>query len=428
MIRSLTLGALALVTLAACGEQELILPGERISIRPEEGTATVQPTTFAAPPMQALPTWPQTRYDGTHNAPHASLSGLSLAVQVEAGRGKTREGEIFQPPVSDGQRIYTKDAASTVRAFTPDGGLVWSVDVAKFGQRSFDGFGGGLALGGSQLFVTTGMGQLIALDAASGQRLWVQDVDAPIRAAPLVIGDEVVVIARDDMAYGISIAQGRINWQYSAAPGLSGVGGGASAATDGQTIVLPYSSGQVNAVEARNRQLVWQGAVVGGTRGLARAAYDDITADPVIAGDAVYLGSQAGQIAKLDKATGDRIWTASFGSFSPVVAAGDSVFATTDMAKLIRLDAATGALMWQADLPRYRVPDKRRDPYVYYGPVLAGGGLLVAGTDGLLRMFDPSTGQQTSAVQIPGGAAAAPIVVNGTAWVLSNNGQLLGYR
>ena len=42
----------------------------------------------------------------------------------------------------------------------------------------------------------------------------------------------------------------------------------------------------------------------------------------------------------------------------------------------------------------------------YYGPVLAGGRLWVAGADGLLRAFDPANGAALAELPLPGGAAA----------------------
>ena len=60
----------------------------------------------------------------------------------------------------------------------------------------------------------------------------------------------------------------------------------------------------------------------------------------------------------------------------------------------IRLDAATGEVIWAVDMPYFTQEKikKRKGIYAHYGPVLAGGRVMVVSSDGLLRAFDPTDG------------------------------------
>lgn len=66
--------------------------------------------------------------------------------------------------------------------------------------------------------------------------------------------------------------------------------------------------------------------------------------------------------------------------------------------------------------------------HAHYGPVLAGGRLFVASSDGVLRVFDPASGTLTGKAEIPGGAASAPAVAGQTLYVVGRDGQLHAYR
>ena len=66
--------------------------------------------------------------------------------------------------------------------------------------------------------------------------------------------------------------------------------------------------------------------------------------------------------------------------------------------------------------------------HAHYGPVLAGGRLHVASSDGMLRSFDPASGALVGQAQIPGGAATAPVVAGQTLYVVSRDGQLHAFR
>jgi outer membrane protein assembly factor BamB len=71
---------------------------------------------------------------------------------------------------------------------------------------------------------------------------------------------------------------------------------------------------------------------------------------------------------------------------------------------------------------------RRKAIYAHYGPVLAGGRVMVVSSDGLLRAFDPASGALTHTAEIPGGASTQPAVVGGVLFVVGGNGQLHAFR
>ena len=60
--------------------------------------------------------------------------------------------------------------------------------------------------------------------------------------------------------------------------------------------------------------------------------------------------------------------------------------------------------------------------------MLAGGRLIVTSSDGIIRLFDPASGGVVGQVEIPGGAASAPVVAGGTLYVAGRDGKLYAYR
>ena len=149
----------------------------------------------------------------------------------------------------------------------------------------------------------------------------------------------------------------------------------------------------------------------------------------MISGGRVYVGNFGGQIAALDQNDGSVIWSAAEGAASPVWPVGNAVFAVNDQGQLLRLDAATGRTVWRVALPR-ELSNSRRQRAItaHFGPVLAGGRLIVAGSDGLIRQFDPVSGRSLGDLAVPGGAAANPVVAGQTLYVVSKTGQLHAFR
>lgn len=428
---------LAVLVAAGC-ERDVILEGERLDLRADlsapapivaEVTDRAQPITL--PAQNAAADWTHRAANVSNTIGHRALSAAPQPLwQASIGRGNDRRHKITAEPVIADGRIFTVDSRATVSAFSTAGQLLWQTDLTPAGESPDDASGAGLAVAGNRLFVSTGFGFLAALDVATGQQAWRQEFDAPAAGAPLVAGGQVYTMTRDDRAWAIGTRDGRVAWTLDGAQTQSGVLGGAAPALSGDTLVLPFASTELVAVDPAGTPK-WIGVVAGQRLGLAYAQITDITGDPVIAGGQVIAGNPSGRMVALDLATGQQTWFAEEGALSAVTVAGGSVFAVSDRNELVRLDAATGQRIWGTELPffvRETKTQKRRQIYAHYGPVLAGGRLWIASTDDQLRAFDPVDGAQALSVPLQGGAATAPVVAGGVLYVVSANGQLLAFR
>ncbi|NDV01640.1 PQQ-binding-like beta-propeller repeat protein [Pseudoroseicyclus tamaricis] len=426
----LTATAALLLALAACDAPDTILPGERSDIRPQPVEMS-RAAPIALPPVQQNSEWTHRGGSATHDLTHPALPGvLSLAFRTDIGEGNTRRRRITADPVVSGGRVFAMDVSSHVTAVAPSGAALWQRDLTPVGENSSDASGGGLAADGGQLFAATGFGQLVAMDAATGTVQWRQDLGVPGGSAPLVSGDLVYVSARGSLAMALDRVSGRIVWQRTGTQSAANFAGGAGPAISGDVLVMPFPSGEVMGLFPQGGLNRWSSVVGGGRAGEALAvATVDIGADPVIVGDVVYVGNVTGRLAALGLQTGERLWTATEGATSPVEVAGGSVFLVNDLGELVRLDASDGSVIWRVGLPQFTSDGKNRNRrFVHYGPVLAGGRLIVASSGGVLRQFDPVSGALLGEVALPGGAASHPAVAGGTLYVVNADGELLAFR
>ncbi|WP_306044843.1 PQQ-like beta-propeller repeat protein [Nioella sp. MMSF_3534] len=434
----LGLGLLAM--LAACAEREVILEGDRFGTRtpldqafpgieaPEVAEDTAAPISLAEP--VTLDSWPMRSLTTRNVVPHLSLSAAPVELWAsDIGQGNTRRARITADPVMADGRIFTLDSDAQLTATGTDGSTLWTADLTAGYERGGGVSGGGLAVVGGVVYATTGYGELIALQPANGEVLWRQRLGAGI-TAPTVTDNSVYVVSRDSQAWSLNPENGRIRWQLPAGPATAVLSGGASPALTDRLVIFPFGSGELVATLRLSGVRVWGTTVAGARRGVAYNDLNDITGDPVIVGNTLYAGNQSGRVVAMEASSGERLWTAQDGAYSPVLPAGDSIFFVSDRNELIRLDAETGTRIWGTELPLYVNERERRRQAVFthYGPILAGGRLVVASGDGNIRFFDPESGAELSRVEIRGGAAAHPIVVGGTLYVVSGAGRLHAFR
>lgn len=440
-------GLVALGLVAGCSK-DVPLAGERFPVRVplEESVAVagqpapVAPSAQAAnraapisvPAQTANAEWTHRGGGIAHTGPNGALSAApQLLWSADIGGGNSRKNRIVAAPVVGGGRIFTIDAHARLSATSMQGASLWATDIRIQGERVADISGGGLAYGGGKLFASTGYGEVIALDPASGGILWRQRLDSPAAGAPTVDGGIVYAMGRDGTGWALDAANGKTLWQISSAPGDAGMMGMASPAVTDTMVIFPFESGQVVAALRKGGTQIWTGAVAGKRVGRAYASVvSDITGDPVVVGDVTYMGSAAGRTGAFSTSSGERIWTADDGALNPPLVFGNSVFVVNDQGQLVRLDAKTGERIWAADLPYWVATKvKKRDAiYAQFGPVLAGGRIAVASSDGVLRLFSPVDGTLVATTEIPGGAAAPMALAGGMMFVVSGDGQLLAFR
>ncbi|MFV2001520.1 MAG: PQQ-binding-like beta-propeller repeat protein [Paracoccaceae bacterium] len=421
--------------LAACAQQDPRLPGERLDIRALQTPAAALQVDRAAPIRLSRQinnqSWTHRAGNADHAIQHPAFgTAPDLAWATPIGQGNDRRYRITADPVAADGRIFTLDSRATVAATATSGASLWSRDLTPPGEDAYDASGGGLALGKGTLFVTTGFGELVALEAASGAELWRQQLDAAATGAPSVKGNQVFVVTRDARAWAIDTTSGRVKWQLAGTPSGTGVVGGAGPAIGNKLVIFPYGSTEMVAALRTGGLQMWRSSVSGSRVGRVYAKITDITGDPVLRGGVIYAGNPSGRTVAIDAEDGTRIWTAQEGATGPVWVDGGAVFLISDQAELIRLNAANGGRVWGVPLPGI-IPQRRarreRDVYANFGPVLAGGRLWVASGDGQLRGFDPVDGSLSYATALPGGAASRPIVVDKVMYLVSADGQLLAF-
>lgn len=439
-LRVVPLGLAAGLALAGCAERDVGLVGEREDLRSVfsrqapgdvEATPENRALPISLPAVSRNADWRQGHGSPATRIAHAALSSApALAWRADIGEGDGRKVHITAAPVVAGGRIFTLDATGHAMATSLSGETLWRADLVPPQDRAGEASGGGVAYGEGRVFVTTGFGELTALDPETGARLWQQKLLAPATGAPTVRDGLVYVTAGEAEAWAIETETGRVRWQLSATPDINNFSGASSPAVTDQYVLFGFGSGEVQAAFRRGGLGIWSTLITGRRLGYARANVDDITGDPVVVGDRVYTGNLSGRMVALALASGERLWTADEGPTGPAWVTGGSVFLVSDRNELVRLDADTGERIWGVDLPYFQKTKPRRQEAVFahYGPVLAGGRLVLASSDGYLRFFDPVSGTLAGTAELPGGAATAPVVAGGALYVVSKDGALLAYR
>ena len=408
--------------------------GERIAVLASESDVSVDPATAALPMALPAPaanaSWAQSGGNASKTMGHVALpASIGQAWQVSIGRGTSVAARLGSAPVVADGRVYTIDTLATVRAFdAQSGATVWQ---SQFGvERGNEGamFGGGLAFNNGRIYATNGLGFVAAIDASNGGLVWQVRPGGPLRGSPTIAGDALYVMSQDNQIYALKTADGTTNWSQAASLEIAGVFGVASPAFAQGTIVAGFSSGELSAYRYENGRIVWQDALARTSIRTSVSSLSDIDADPVIDNGQVVAIGQGGRMVALELITGQRMWELNLAGISTPWVVGDWIFVVTSDAKLMAIARANGKIRWITQLSEFRHAKAKSGPISYVGPILAGGRLVVASTEGALIFVDPQTGAVQGQTELKASVSLPPVVANNMLYILDDDGRLHAFR
>ncbi len=79
-------------------------------------------------------------------------------------------------------------------------------------------------------------------------------------------------------------------------------------------------------------------------------------------------------------------------------------------------------------MQRYDNEEKKKGPISWYGPILAGGRLIVANSRGSIWAVAPEEGTASQVADLKADVSLAPIVANNVMYILDDSGRISAFR
>lgn len=433
-VACLTVASLLFTGCGWFGEDEAPpLPGERISVLAYESALKPDPQLAGQPVSLGKAginaAWSQAGGGPLHAVGHvAGPSSIGRAAwDVDIGSSAGSRRPLLSGPVIANGRVFTMDSKFRISAYAADKGKrLWRVEREPV-KRDWEAFGGGLAFADGKLYVSTGYGQLTAMNSEDGAVIWEHDLPGPIRAAPLVMDGTVFAVTVDNQLFAVDAGTGERKWRHAGfAETAMLLGAAAPAGIDG-SVIVPYSSGEVFSLRASDGRPLWSDNLAAVRRVDAASSLADIRALPVTDGALVYAISHSGRTVAIDMRTGVRAWERNVGGVQTPWIAGDWLFMVSNESQVIALSRREGRIRWIAQLDRYEDPEDKEDAIHWYGPAVVGGTVFVFGSHGKGVAIDPADGAIRETFNSPDDVMAIA-VAGGTLYLQTEDADLYAYR
>jgi outer membrane protein assembly factor BamB len=278
---------------------------------------------------------------------------------------------------SDDGNVYALDAST--------GAKLWSYATGNVVVSS-------PAVANGVVYVGSANGNVYALNAGTGAKLWSFTTGSSVNSSPAVANGVVYVGSFDQNVYALNASTGAKLWSYATGADVFS----SPAVSNGMVYVGP-NDGNVYALNASTGAKVWSFTTGAG-----------VDSSPAVVNGVVYIGSLDGKVYALDATNGSLLWSykTTFNVESSPAVANGVVYVGSDGYRLYALNASTGSLLWAYDA----------GGEILSSPAVANGVVYVTSANGSLFALDADTGAKLW--YYPAGlCSSSPTIVDGVVYI-----------
>lgn len=327
-------------------------------------------------------------------------------------------------PAVGGDNVYVASPEGQVTAFRiADGEKLWEFDTSEFrfwGESTATRFSAGPEASNGRVVIGALNGDVLMLDAATGEKLWQENVNGELLAPPLMQSGLVTLRTTDGRLVALDARTGEQRWDTIRDVPTLVIRGHARPTSDGQRLFAGFDNGKVAALNMDDGSMVWEATIATPVGASALESIVDVDGDLVQFGKEIYATSYNGHAAALAVESGEILWRRELSSvLTPAVGWGN-VFVTDADSAIHAFDRLSGTTVWSMDDLRARS---------LTAPALFDDLVVVGDFEGYLHFLDVTSGELVARIEHDGEPLhARPVVAGELLLVLSGDGELSAYR
>lgn len=288
----------------------------------------------------------------------------------------SREGIVLAADIRTGKRLWTFDlrkdnTLSTWERLRQN----WSSENARIA--------GGISHGYGNLYFGTENGDVVALNAETGELVWRSQVPGEVLVSP-AIGDGFVVVK---LGTGSLIAlnpdNGEERWIFENEQPPLTIRGVSEPVIDSGGVVYGTANGRIGVLVVDRGFQAWEETVATpkGSTDLSRLV--DVDAKPIVVAGTIYTIAYNGELFALDLRSGQQLWKRDYASFRNMAVSGTVLYLVDSVGRIYAIDRRNGTELWsQTGLHRHFLT----------GPTVYKEYLVIGDNKGNLHWLNRSTG------------------------------------
>lgn len=339
-------------------------------------------------------------------APVAALMNTRLAWNIPVGQGS----ETLQPVVVGG-RVFAASASGNVLAIdAATGNVAWRVALDQ-------PLSAGVGSDGTTAVVINRDNQLIGL--RDGREVWRVRLLARSFTAPLVAGQRVFVLGADRSVSGFDAANGARLWTQTRSGDPLVLSQPGTLTAVGDTLVAGLS-GRLAGLNPDNGAVRWEVPVATGRGTNEVERLVDVLGPASRIGSSICVRAYSAAVGCVDAERGSVVWTRQTAGTTGVHGDDRQVYGSDAEGRLQAFNRATGQPAWTVDRLRWRKLS---------APLALGRVVAFGDNTGLVHLVSREDGSEMTRLTTDGSPiVVAPVLAGDALVVQTRNGGLYAWR
>lgn len=303
-------------------------------------------------------------------------SGLKPLIHNQRVYMASREGLVMAFELSSGKRLWTYDlrkdnTLSTLQQLRQR----FSSDNARIS--------GGISQGSGNIYFGTENGEVVALNAETGEMSWRVQVPGEVLVSPAVGEGFVVAKLGTGTLIGLSSDNGEQRWIFENEQPPLTMRGTSEPVIESGGVIYGTASGRVGVLIVDRGFQAWEEniATPKGSTDLSRLV--DVDAKPIVVAGTIYSIAFNGELHALELRTGQQLWKRDYASFRNMTVQGTVLYLVDSVGRIYAIDRRNGTELWsQTALHRHFLT----------GPAVYKDYLVVGDNKGNLHWLDRNSG------------------------------------
>ena len=352
------------------------------------------------------------------------LSGIdNNFLKKKIGKNKFSISQVMASPLVFNDNIIFADDTGTIFSINQRGKINWKKNIYKkiykkiYKHLSF-------SIYKDKIYIADNIGFIYVISSESGKLIWLKNYEIPIKSNIKIFDNKIFVINQDNRLLCLDIEKGSKIWDVrSISSFIKSQNFLALAISKEGDLITLNSSGDLLKVKANNGQVYWSLNTTSPT-----AALDNVffKSSEIVISDNDIIFSASSLIFSINLSNGYLNWQIDIGTKNTPIIDGNNIFLISDNGYYVNLDRNSGKIIWSTNI--LKILKKKKQMTQITGFIMGSGKIYATTLNGYLIVCSAVSGNIEYFKKIGNQITAAPIINDGSLYILTENSRILGFN
>jgi len=352
------------------------------------------------------------------------LSGIgNNFLKKRIGKDKFSISQVMSSPLVFNDNIIFADDTGTIFSINQRGKINWKKNIYKkvykkiYKNLSF-------SIYKDKIFIADNIGFIYVISLDSGKLIWLKNYEVPLKSNIKIFDNKIFVINQDNRLLCLDIEKGSKIWDVrSISSFIKSQNFFSLAISKEGDLVTLNSSGDLLKIKANNGQVYWSLNTIDPMFALDAGFF---TSSEIVISDNDIIFSVSSSIFSFNLSNGFLNWKVDIGSKNTPIIDGNNVFLISDNGYFVNIDRNSGKIIWSTNI--LKILKKRKQMTQITGFIMGSGKIYATTLNGYLIVCSAVSGNIEYFKKIGDQIIAAPIINDGSLYVLTENSRILGFN